>query len=137
MRTLRKGGGKLKKPSVREVIPYALSKRVITRSESGLSDDLNGNESDLNGREPDLNGKALHLNGKGSDLIGSEPVTPSSYQVITKTSPYINHESEIEISNEDKVDYYRQLESSKNFALQEVKKLGRRKYEKLDGEEPF
>jgi hypothetical protein len=52
LRTLRKGGGKLKKPTVREVIPYALlSKRVITRSESELSDDLNGNESDLNGRE--------------------------------------------------------------------------------------
>ena len=88
MRTLRKGGGKLKKPTVREVIPYALlSKRVTTRSESELSDDLNGNESDLNGREPDLNGKALHLNGKDSELIGSEPVTPSSYQVITKTPP--------------------------------------------------
>ena len=89
LRTLRKGGGKLKKPTVREVIPYALlSKRVTTRSESELSDDLNGNESDLNGREPDLNGKALHLNGKDSELIGSEPVTPSSYQVITKT-PHI------------------------------------------------
>jgi hypothetical protein len=130
LRTLRKGGGKLKKPTVREVIPYALlSKRVITRSESELSDDLNGNESDLNGREPDLNGKALHLNGKDSDLIGSEPVTPSSYQVITKTPPYINHESEIEISNEEYEDYLSQLENSKNFALEEVKKLGRGKFQ--------
>jgi len=129
IRTLRKGGGKLKKPTVREVIPHALSKRVITRSESELSDDLNGREPDLNGREPDLNGKALHLNGKGSELIGSEPVTPSSYQVITKTPPYINHESEIEISNEDYEDYLSQLESSRNFALEEVKKLGRRKPE--------
>jgi hypothetical protein len=130
LRTLRKGGGKLKKPTVREVIPHALlSKREVTRSESELSDDLNGNESDLNGRESDLNGKALHLNGKDSDLIGSEPVTPSSYQVITKTPPYINHESEIEISNEDYEDYLSQLESSRNFALEEVKKLGRRKPE--------
>ena len=130
LRTLRKGGGKLKKPSVREVVPYALlSKREITRSESELSDDLNGKESDLNGREPDLIGKALHLIGKDSDLIGSEPVTPSNYQVITKTPPYINHESEIEISNEEYEDYLSQLESSKHFALEQVKKLGRRKPE--------
>lgn len=130
LRTLRKGGGKLKKPSVREVVPYALlSKREITRSESELSDDLNGKESDLNGRESDLNGKALHLNGKDSDLIGSEPVSPSSYQVFTKTPPYINHESEIEISNEEYEDYLSQLESSKHFALEQVKKLGRRKPE--------
>ena len=130
LRTLRKGGGKLKKPTVREVIPHALlSKREVTRSESELSDDLNGNESDLNGREPDLNGKALHLNGKDSELIGSEPVTPSSYQVITKTPPYINHESEIEISNEEYEDYLSQLENSKNFALEEVKKLGRGKFQ--------
>ena len=130
LRTLRKGGGKLKKPTVREVIPHALlSKREVTRSESELSDDLNGNESDLNGKEPDLNGKALHLNGKDSDLIGSRPVTPSSYQVITKTPPYINHESEIEISNEEYEDYLSQLENSKNFALEEVKKLGRGKFQ--------
>jgi hypothetical protein len=144
LRTLRKGGGKLKKPTVREVIPHALSsKREVTRSESELSDDLNGREPDLNGREPDLNGKALHLNGKDSELIGSEPVTPSNYQVITKTPPYINHESEIEISNEDIADYYRQLESSKNFALEQVKKLGRGEFQEparnpLDsGEERF
>ena len=134
LRTLRKGGGKLKKPTVREVIPYALlSKREITRSESELSDDLNGNESDLNGRESDLNGreldlngKALHLNGKDSDLIGSEPVTPSSYQVFTKQLPRINHESKIEISNEDDL---RQYESAQQWALEQVKKLGRRKPE--------
>jgi len=126
LRTLRKGGGKLKKPTYREVIPHALSKRVITRSESELSDDLNGNESDLNGREPDLNGKALYLNGKDSDLIGSEPVTPSSYQVITKQLPRINHESKIEISNEDDL---RQYESAQQWALEQVKKLGRRKPE--------
>ena len=123
LRTLRKGGGKLKKPTVREVIPHALlSKREVTRSESELSDDLNGKEPDLNGKEPDLNGKALHLNG-------SRPVTPSSYQVITKTPPYINHESEIEISNEEYEDYLSQLENSKNFALEEVKKLGRGKFQ--------
>jgi hypothetical protein len=150
IRTLRKGGGKLKKPTVREVILSSLSKRETTRSESELSDDLNGNEPDLNGRESDLIGKGSDLIGKGSDLIGSEPVTPSSYQVFTKTPPYINHESEIEISNEDIADYYRQLESSKNFALEQVKKLGRRKYQEparnpfdsgeeqeLDEEEPF
>jgi hypothetical protein len=130
LRTLRKGGGKLKKPSVREVIPYALlSKRETTRSESELSDDLIGNESDLNGKDLDLIGNESDLIGKGSDLIGSEPVTPSSYQVITKTPPYINHESEIEISNEDYEDYLSQLESSKHFALEQVKKLGRRKPE--------
>jgi len=130
LRTLRKGGGKLKKPTYREVIPYALlSKRETTRSESELSDDLIGNESDLNGNDLDLNGNESDLNGKDLDLIGSEPVTPSSYQVITKTPPYINHESEIEISNEDYEDYLSQLESSKHFALEQVKKLGRRKPE--------
>jgi hypothetical protein len=127
LRTLRKGGGKLKKPTVREVILSSLSKRETTRSESELSDDLNGNEPDLNGRESDLIGKGSDLIGKGSDLIGSEPVTPSSYQVFTKTPPYINHESEIEISNEEYQDYLSQLESSKHFALEQVKKLGRRK----------
>lgn len=130
LRTLRKGGGKLKKPTVREVIPHALlSKREVTRSESELSDELNGNESDLNGNNLDLIGNESDLNGKGSDLIGSEPVTPSSYQVITKTPPFINHESEIEISNEDYEDYLRQVENPMNFAREQVKKLGRRKPE--------
>jgi hypothetical protein len=130
LRTLRKGGGKLKKPTVREVIPHALlSKRETTRSESELSNDLNGNESDLNGKDLDLIGNESDLIGKARELIGSEPVTPSSYQVFTKTPPYINHESEIEISNEDYEDYLSQLESSKHFALEQVKKLGRRKPE--------
>jgi hypothetical protein len=127
LRTLRKGGGKLKKPTVREVIPYALlSKRVITRSESELSDDLNGKESDLNGKARDLNGNETDLNGKDSDLIGSEPVTPSSYQVFTKQLPRIIHESKIEISDEDDL---RQYESAQQWALEQVKKLGRRKPE--------
>jgi hypothetical protein len=130
LRTLRKGGGKLKKPTVREVIPHALlSKRETTRSESELSNNLNGNESDLNGKDLDLIGNESDLIGKARELIGSEPVTPSSYQVFTKTPPYINHESEIEISNEDYEDYLSQLESSKHFALEQVKKLGRRKPE--------
>lgn len=127
LRTLRKGGGKLKKPTVREVIPYALlSKREITRVESGLSDDLNGNESDLNGKARDLNGNKTDLNGKDSELVGSEPVTPSSYQVFTKQLPHINHESENEFSDDA---YKELLENSKHFALEQVKKLGRRKPE--------
>jgi hypothetical protein len=126
LRTLRKGGGKLKKPTYREVIPHALSKRVITRSESELSDDLNGKESDLNGKARDLNGNETDLNGKDSELVGSEPVTPSNYQVFTKQLPRINHESKIEISNEDDL---RQYESAQQWALEQVKKLGRRKPE--------
>ena len=127
LRTLRKGGGKLKKPTVREVIPYALlSKRVTTRSESELSDDLNGKESDLNGKARDLNGNETDLNGKDSELVGSEPVTPSSYQVVTKQLPDIIHESENEFSDDA---YKELLENSKHFALEQVKKLGRRKPE--------
>jgi hypothetical protein len=126
LRTLRKGGGKLKKPTYREVIPYALSKRVITRSESELSDDLNGNESDLNGKALERDGNESDLNGKDSELIGSEPVTPSSYQVSTKQLPHIPHESENKLSNGEIEESFSYVP---DWIRQEVNKLGRRKPE--------
>lgn len=123
LRTLRKGGGKLKKPTVREVIPYALSKRVITRSESDLSEVLDGKDPDLDGKALERVGNKPDLNGKDSELIGSEPVTPSTYQVLTKQLPDINHESEKEFSDDE---YKQELENAKNFAFEQARKTFRR-----------
>jgi hypothetical protein len=117
MRTLRKGGGKLKRPTVREIIPSALPKRVITRSESEQLNDLNGKEPELDGKSGELNGEKAELDGNETVHDGSEPATPSTYQALTKHLPRINHEPENEVSDG---------RNEKEWALEQARKLGKR-----------
>jgi hypothetical protein len=117
MRTLRKGGGKLKRPTVREIIPSALPKRAITRSESEQLNDLNGKEPELDGKSGELNGEKAELDGNETVHDGSEPATPSTYQALTKHLPRINHEPENEVSDG---------RNEKEWALEQARKLGKR-----------
>ena len=117
MRTLRKGGGKLKRPTVREVIPSALSKREVTRSESEQLSDRNGKELELDGKSGKPNGGKPELDGNETVHDGSDPATPSTYQALTKHLPRINHEPENEISDG---------QNAKEWALEQARKLGKR-----------
>jgi hypothetical protein len=117
VRTLRKGGGKLKRPTVREVIPSALSKREVTRSESERLGDQNGKELELDGKSGELNGEKAELDGNETVHDGSEPATPSTYQALTKHLPRINHEPKNEVSDG---------RNEKEWALEQARKLGKR-----------
>ena len=117
MRTLRKGGGKLKRPTVREIIPSALPKREVTRSESEQLSDRNGKELELDGKSGEPNGEKPELDGNETVHDGSDPATPSTYQALTKHLPRINHEPENEISDG---------QNAKEWALEQARKLGTR-----------
>jgi hypothetical protein len=117
MRTLRKGGGKLKRPTVREIIPSALPKREVTRSESEQLSDRNGKELELDGKSGEPNGEKPELDGNETVHDGSDPATPSTYQALTKHLPRINHEPENEISDG---------QNAREWALEQARKLGTR-----------
>ena len=117
MRTLRKGGGKLKRPTVREIIPSALPKREVTRSESEQLSDRNGKELELDGKSGEPNGEKPELDGNETVHDGSDPATPSTYQALTKHLPRINHEPENEFSDG---------QNAKEWALEQARKLGTR-----------
>jgi hypothetical protein len=102
---------------VREVIPSALSKREVTRSESEQLNDLNGKEPELDGKSGELNGEKAELDGNETVHDGSEPATPSTYQALTKHLPRINHEPENEVSDG---------RNEKEWALEQARKLGKR-----------
>ena len=117
MRTLRKGGGKLKRPTVREIIPSALPKREVTRSESEQLSDRNGKELELDGKSGEPNGEKPELDGNETVHDGSDPATPSTYQALTKHLPRINHEPENENSDG---------QNAREWALEQARKLGTR-----------
>jgi hypothetical protein len=102
---------------VREIIPSALPKRAITRSESEQLNDLNGKEPELDGKSGELNGEKAELDGNETVHDGSEPATPSTYQALTKHLPRINHEPENEVSDG---------RNEKEWALEQARKLGKR-----------